>query len=317
MRENLDERTEYIYNHFVPKFYLQYFANEHDNKKDAYFTYVTDLSLNKTYPRNIAKIGGEKYLNTVGYEKILGAEYEGRYADTLRKIEIIDRSVKLNLQLPHGYLDDLFDFIAFIYSHNLYSRQAMADAVSKSISENPNAEIDYRCQDIIPKQLFEYWKKEFSEWKLFFTYSEMPLNHITSDSPVTLYTIPPDFSTIQPLTQNFSGDFLYDQDNRITKFPQINITDQNAMLLMSLTNNTTIWGFKNHAIASNFNTKFHGSGYTIRKRVDTNGLILCGAKKRVYSKSKDDIRKLNEYWRMYYNHLRTPLHNTYNPFIDP
>ena len=315
MPERLDERTEYIYNHFVPVFYLKYFANERDNKKGEYFTYVTDLSLNTTYPRNIAKIGGEKYLNTVEYEKILGAEYEGRYADTLRKIQTMDTMVKLNLQLPRGYLDDFFDFIAFIYSHNLYSRQAMADAVSRSISENP---IDFRCQDIIPKQLFEYWKKEFSEWKLFFTYSsDMALNHITSDTPVTLYTVSADFSTIRPLTQNFSGDFLYDQDNRITKFPQINITDKNAMLLMPLTNDTSIWGFKNHTIADNFNIKFHGSGYTIRKRVDTNGIILCGAKERVYSKSKDDIRKLNEYWRMYYNHFPNPLHNTYNPFIDP
>lgn len=317
MPERLDERTEYIYNHFVPVFYLQYFANERDGKKDEYFTYVTDISRNITYPRNIAKTGGEKYLNTVAYEKILGREYESRYADTLRKIQTMDTTVKLNLQLPRGYLDDFFDFIAFIYSHNLYSRQAMADAVSKSISENSNVEIDYRCQDIIPKQLFEYWKKEFSEWKLFFTHSKMSLNHITSDAPVTLYTVPPDFSTIRPLTQNFNGDFLYDQDNRIIKFPKINITDPNAMLLMPLTNDTTIWGFKNHTIAGNFNTKFHGSGYTIRKRVDTNGMILCGAKKEIYSKSKDDIRKLNEYWRMYYDHFGTPLHNTYNPFIDP
>ena len=135
MPERLDARTEYIYNHFVPVFYLKYFANESDHKKDTYFTYVTDLLLNKTYPRNIAKIGGEKYLNTVEYEKILGTEYEGRYADTLRKIEIIDRSVKLNLQLPHGYLDDLFDFIAFIYSHNLYSRQAMQTQYQNQIQK--------------------------------------------------------------------------------------------------------------------------------------------------------------------------------------
>ena len=37
MRDKLDERTEYIYNHFVPVFYLKYFANKRDNKKDNTF----------------------------------------------------------------------------------------------------------------------------------------------------------------------------------------------------------------------------------------------------------------------------------------
>ena len=318
MNEKLDERTEYIYNHFVSRFYLRYFTFDSNQS----IIYVTDLLRNKTYQKNIDDIGGEKYLNTVEYEKILGNEYENRYADTLRKIQTIDFMVTYDLQLPAGYLDDFFDFIAFIYSHNLYSRQAMVDAVSKSISENSNVElhkIDYRCQDIIPKQLFKYWKKEFSKWKLLFTYSSaMSLNHITSDSPVTLFSLSPDLLTFQPLvTQNFSGNFLYDNDNKIIKFPQINIIDNNASLLMPVTNNAIIWGFKNHSTAKNFNTKFLGSGYTIRKRVDTNGLILCGAKKYVYSKSRDDIKKLNEYLRAYSQQLGQPIHDTYNPFLDP
>lgn len=321
MKEQLDARTEYIYNHSVPVFYLKYFANECYNKGDEYFTYVTDLSRNITYPCNIANTGGEKYLNTVEYEKILGNEYEKRYAETLRKIGIIDRSVRLNLQLPRGYMDDFFDFIAFIYSHNLYSRQIIAEAVSKSSSENTNVEfheIDYRCQDIIPKQLFEYWKEEFSKWKLLFIYSsDMELNHITSDLPVTLYSVSPDLSMLKPLIQSFSGDFLYGKDNRITKFPKVEITDNSASLLMPVTNNATIWGFKDYATFDNFKTRFPGSGYSIRKRAETNALILCGAKNYIYSKSKDDIRKLNEYLRIYSNFLEEPLHNTYNPFIDP
>ncbi len=199
MKEKLDDRTEYIYNHYVPKFYLSYFTL--DDKPSI--IYVTDLSRNKTYLCNIANIGGEKYLNTEEYEKILGRKYENKYTETLRKIQTIDTAAKSNRQLPPGYMDDYFEFVAFIYSHNLYNRQSIAKEVSKSISENPNVgfnEIDFRCQDIIPKQLFEFWKDEFSKWKLFITYcSEMPLNHITSDSPITLLSISPDYLTFRPL----------------------------------------------------------------------------------------------------------------------
>ncbi len=314
MRKKLDARTEYIYNHFVSKFYLRYFT--FDDKRSI--TYVTDLSRNKTYPKNVENIAGEDYLNTEDYEKFLGRQYESRYAETLRKIQEMDTMIKQGLQFSSGYLDDFFDFIAFIYSHNLYSRQNLAEAVSNSISEKSNVEyqnIDCHSQDIIPRQLFNFWKEELSKWKFIFSYcSEIPLNYITSDLPITFYSVSSDLLTIQPLKQNFNGTLLYDKDKKLIEFPKTDITDNNASFLMPVTNNAFIFGFKNHSTSGKFRSKLHELGYTVEFRRATNAMILSNAQKYIYSKSKNDIRELNKYLRSNYNEFN---HDTYDPFNDP
>ena len=62
--KRLDNRKEYIKNHFVPEFLLKHFTRVNESE----VINVTDLLRNKTYPKNISDVCYEKYLNTVDYE---------------------------------------------------------------------------------------------------------------------------------------------------------------------------------------------------------------------------------------------------------
>ncbi len=84
---------------------------------------------------------------------------------------------------------------------------------------------------------------------------------------------------------------------------------------MPITNKAFFWCFKNHATAHNFISNFHTSGHTINYRMSTNAMVLSNAKNFIYSKSKNDIRVLNETLREYYAKFKKHLHKTYNPFI--
>ncbi len=309
--EKLDARTDYIYNHFIPKFYQKHFT--FDDKQEI--IYVTDLKRNNTYEKNISDIGGEYYLNTEEYEKLLGRDYENRYAETLRKIQIMDRAIKLNLQLPRGYGDDFFDFIAFIHSHNLYMRKRLADTISKAVSQNSELyRIDYHKQDILAKESFEFWKKEFSSWKLIFHYSDqVPLNYITCDKPVLLFSTCDDFSTMNSVNLQFLSSVS--QSGTVESLT-LGINDNNACFMIPASNNTIIWGFKDHALARNFSIKMR-TGHTKSQRMHINALLLCGSEAYVFSKSKEDIRELNRCLRGVYNQLGKWIHPTYDPYLEP
>ena len=152
-------------NHFVPEFLLKHFTRVNEPE----VINVTDLLRNKTYPKNISDVCYEKYLNTVDYEKYISSEYESKYDRTIRKIKEFIYQGELDQPIPSDLLNEITDMVAFIHSHNLFWRKTMADEVSTSIMEKHDIEshtIDYRSQDIIPKQLFDFWKGELYCWTI-------------------------------------------------------------------------------------------------------------------------------------------------------
>lgn len=309
--EKLDERVEYIYNHFVPMFYQTHFADEKG------IIYVTDLKRSITYAKSIADIGGEYYLNTEQYEKLLGRDYESRYATTLEKVEVMNRAMELNLQLPRGYGDGFFDFVAFIHSHNLYVRKRLANAISESIpQESGQYEIDYRNQDILAKESFEFWKEELSTWKLIYHYSEqVPLNYITCDQPVLFFSTSDDFSDINPVNLQFRSR-ISQEDNNV-ELLTLGINDDNACFMIPVTTNMVLWGFKDHELAHNFSMKLYQTGHTQYQRMCTNALLLVSTESYVFSKSKEDISETNRCLRITYNQLGRWVHPTYDPYFEP
>ena len=56
--------------------------------------------------------------------------------------------------------------------------------------------IDYHSQDIIPKQLLDFWKKELYRWRIIIMGDrEITLNYIIPDVPVVFFSLSPDLQT--------------------------------------------------------------------------------------------------------------------------
>ena len=216
--KKVDDRTEYINNHFVPKFLLKHFTRVNELE----VINVTDLLRNKTYPKNISDVCYEKYLNTVDYEKYIRSEYECKHDRTIRKIKEFIYQGELYQPIPSGLSNEITDMVAFIHSHNLFWRKTMADAVSKSIMERHDMEsytIDYHSQDIIPKQLLDFWKKELYRWRIIIMGNrEVTLNYIIPDVPVVFFSLSPDLQTPNNLTTYFNGYLGYDENKKIKNF---------------------------------------------------------------------------------------------------
>ena len=117
--EKLDDRKEYIKNHFVPEFLLKHFTRVNEPE----VINVTDLLRNKTYPKNISDVCYEKYLNTVDYEKYISSEYESKYDRTIREIKGFIYQGELHQRIPSDLLNEITDMVAFIHSHNLFWRK--------------------------------------------------------------------------------------------------------------------------------------------------------------------------------------------------
>ncbi len=317
MVRKVDNRIEYIKNHFVSKFYFQHFTRVNEPE----IINVTDLLRNKTYPKNISEICYEKYLNTVDYERYINDEYEIRYAETIRKIKEFIAQEELYKPIPFDLLNEITDMVAFIHSHNLFWRKAMVDGVSKSIMEKYNMEshtIDYHSQDIIPQQLFEFWKEELFRWTIIIMgNSKVTLNYITSDLPVVFFSLSPDLQTLNNLTTDFDGYLVYDENKKIKNFPFIDTINDNATFIFPVTSDTLIMGFKNNKTLDNvtpvINRWINNLDSHKIHRVFTNCIVLAAAREYVYSKSQDDIKESNKYIRGFKNPF---IHKTYDPYIQ-
>ena len=315
--EKLDDRKEYIKNHFVPEFLLKHFTRVNEPE----VINVTDLLRNKTYPKNISDICYEKYLNTVDYEKYISSEYESKYDRTIRGIKGFMYQGELHQRIPSDLLNEITDMVAFIHSHNLFWRKTMADEVSKSIMKRHNMEshaIDYHSQDIIPKRLFDFWKKELYRWRIIIIgNSEITLNHIISDLPVIFFSLSPDLQTPNNLTADFGGYLEYDENKKIKNFPFINTINDNAVFIFPVTSGTLIMGFKDNKtsdiVISNIGSWIDKLDSHKIFRASTNIAVLAAAREYVYSKSQDDIKETNKYIRG----LKNPfIHKTYDPYTE-
>ena len=315
--KKVDDRTEYIKNHFVPKFLLKHFTRVNEPE----VINVTDLLRNKTYPKNTSDVCYEKYLNTVDYEKYISSEDECKHDRTIRKIKEFIYQGELYQPIPSGLSNEITDMVAFIHSHNLFWRKTMADDVSKSIMKQHSIEshtIDYRSQDIIPKQLFDFWKKELYHWRIIIMGNrEITLNYITSDLPVVFFSLSPDLQTPNNLTTYFNGYLGYDENKKIKNFPFINTIDDNAIFIFPVTSDILIMGFKNNKTSDTIISKI---GSWIDKldshnifRVFTNCAVLGAAREYVYSKSQDDIKEINKYIRGFKNPF---IYKPYDPYIQ-
>ena len=315
--KRLDNRKEYIKNHFVPEFLLKHFTRVNEPKRIN----VTDLLRNKTYTESISNICYEKYLNTVDYEIYINHEYESKYDRTINKIKEFLAEAELGQPIPSDLLNEITDMVAFIHSHNLFWRKTMADEVSKSIMEKHDIKshtIDYRSQDIIPKQLFDFWKGELYCWTIIVIgNTKTTLNYITSDLPVVFFSLFPDMQTANNLIAYFEGGFEYDKNNKIKNFPFINTIDDNATFIFPVTSDMLIMGFKNNKTSDTIISKIRSWIDTLDShkthRAFTNCIVLAAAREYVYSKSQDDIREINKYIRGFDNPF---IHKTYDPYIQ-
>ena len=316
--KKVDDRTEYINNHFVPKFLLKHFTRVNEPE----VINVTDLLRNKTYPKNISDVCYEKYLNTVDYEKYIRSEYECKHDRTICKIKEFIYQGELYQPIPSGLSNEITDMVAFIHSHNLFWRKTMADAVSKSIMERHNMEsytIDYHSQDIIPKQLLDFWKKELYRWRIIIMGNrEITLNYIIPDVPVVFFSLSPDLQTPNNLTTYFNGYLGYDENKKIKNFPFINTIDDNAMFIFPVTSDILIMGIKNRktsdTIISNISRWIDKLDSHNMFRAFTNLAVLGAAREYVYfSKSQDDIKEINKYIRGFENPF---MYEPYDPYIQ-
>ena len=315
--KRLDNRKEYIKNHFVPEFLLKHFTRVNEPE----VINVTDLLRNKTYPKNISDVCYEKYLNTVDYEKYISSEYESKYDRTIRKIKEFIYQGELDQPIPSDLLNEITDMVAFIHSHNLFWRKTMADEVSTSIMEKHDIEshtIDYRSQDIIPKQLFDFWKGELYCWTIIVIgNTKTTLNYITSDLPVVFFSLSSDMQTANNLMAYFEGGFEYDKNKKIKRFPFIDTINDNATFIFPVTSDTLIMGFKNNKTSDNMipviNSWINNLDSHKIHRAFTNCVVLAAAIECVYSESQDDIKEINKYIRGFKNPF---IHKTYNPYIQ-
>ena len=314
--KKLDNRKEYIKNHFVPKFYLKHFTRENEPE----IINVTDLLRNKTYPKNISEVGYEEYLNTVDYEIHIN-KYEKKYDETIRKIKELIAQRKLWQQIPSDLLNEITDMVAFIQSHSPFWREYVVGGVSNLIMEKHNIrlpKVDYRSKDTIAIELFDFWKKELYNWTIIVIgNSEIAPNYITSDFPVVVFSLHPDLKTFNNLTTHLEGSLGYDKNNTINVYGGINAIDDNAAFVFPVTSDTLIMGFKNDKAFDSITQAIDNLVSNLEShkihRVFTNLSVLAAARKYVCSKSQDDLKEINKYIRGFQNPF---MFSPYDPYIE-
>ena len=163
MKRRLDNRKTHIDNHFVPRCYLKNFT--FDGKR----CHIFRNGISKIFTNSVSTIAYEKYLNSEGYEKFLGSNYENRFAECINQINLDRRmrSAGLHSPLYSGCWDLIFDFAAFMWSHNKYTRELIAQNVSDDVKKLPefsSIENDIRCNDFYAKDVFECVRNDIDGW---------------------------------------------------------------------------------------------------------------------------------------------------------
>ena len=259
MPVRIDNRTDYKRNHYVPECYLKNFT--FDGKR------CWILRDGRMFTNSISTIAYEYYLNSRDYETFLGDNYEKTYSDCMEKMMIERRLLLLGLHpnLKPGSWDFLFDFAAFMWSHNKYTREMIAQKITEDLNQKPefsSVNYDIRCNDFYAKDVFESIRPDIGEWKAIIKMnSNQEFGFITSDNPCRIARVDED------LLKNINSPVLEKQPNLFANNLNVNYNvqvidetkivagkinvslDNDSLLLLPLTHNIYLIMFKNHDAA--------------------------------------------------------------------
>ena len=189
----LDSRREYIKNHYTPKFYLNGFSKD---EGVIWVKGVKKYSHLEPFQQNVSNIGYEEYLNTEGYEKFTNLTYDSKFRELQHKVRCLCDMYESGLYVPKYYIDDMFNFIAYIFSHNKHVRELLWNQIWNKVGNENNISIngdflDIRCKDYIPQVLYKLFRSEISKWAMYIdTFDNGEFQLITSDNPVSIVDIP-------------------------------------------------------------------------------------------------------------------------------
>ena len=301
MHKKVDDRTNYIKNHFAPECYLVNFT--FDGKR----CHIIRNGINKVFTNSISNIAYEKYLNSRGYEIFLGKNFENRFADLLGRINADRRMLHSGLD-PNFYpgcWDLIFDFASFMWSHNKYNRELIARNISDDVKRLPefsSIEHDIRSNDFYAKDVFDCIRKDIDGWKIVLRMNPDASNgFITSDNPCLISRIDegvlrninsPEFTEDQThlFANNIQGNYYVQSSDRKTiDSGKINISlDDDSVLFMPLTHDMYLMMFKNHDIVEYM--KRETNLYRIDIRYICNQFTYVNRKYECYSKTEDSLR---------------------------
>ena len=301
MKRRLDNRKTHIDNHFVPRCYLKNFT--FDGKR----CHILRNGVSKIFTNSVSTIAYEKYLNSEGYEKFLGSNYENRFAECINEINIHRRMRIAGLHHPlhPGCWDLIFDFAAFMWSHNKYTRELIAQNVSDDVKKLPefsSIENDIRCNDFYAKDVFECVREDIGGWKLILRMNpDQNYGFITSDKPCVISRVDedllrsinsPSFTEDQShlFRNNVRGNYnVYSADRTKIDSGKINIRlDDDSVFLMPLTHDMYLMLFKNHDVVEFLKRETHFDKIDMRNMC--NYLTYTNRKEECYSKVEDSLR---------------------------
>ena len=164
MKNKVDNRKDYIANHFVPETYLKNFA--FDGKR----CFIITDGVNKVVTNSISKIAYENYLNSRDYEIFINKNYENKFGkgigllmDYREKVLSQQRLLQIGLSPPYsppptpGCFDFIFDLAAFLWSHNRYTREFISQNISNDLKNRlpqfSNLDNDFRTKDFYAKDV--------------------------------------------------------------------------------------------------------------------------------------------------------------------
>lgn len=259
MHKKVDNRKDYIHNHFIPEFYLKNFTFDGER--------CWIIRDGKIFTNSISTIAYQDYLNSREYEIFLGSNYEKIFSECIDQMLLERRLYYLGLYpaLYSGCWDFLFDFVAFMWSHNKYTREMIAKKISDDLKQNPkfsSINHDIRGNDFYAKDVFESIRNDIAGCRVVIKMNNSPeFGFITSDNPCQIARVN------ETLLKNINSREIFERQNSFannikgnynvqvldgTKIVggKINIyLDDDSILAMPLTHDIYLMMFKNQNAA--------------------------------------------------------------------
>ena len=295
MSVRIDNRTDYKRNHYVPECYLKNFTFDGERcwilRDDGMFT------------NSISTVAYEYYLNSRDYEIFLGDNYEATFSDCIRRMMLERRLLLLGLHLnlkPDSW-NFLFDFAAFMWSHNKYTRQMIAQKIADDLNQKPeftSVNYDIRCNDFYAKDVFESIRDDIGKWRGIIKMNRnQEFGFITSDDPCQVARVD------EYLLKNLNSPVVQEQPDLFANKLNLNYNvevldgtrivageikvhlDNDSAMFLPLTHDIYLLMFKNHDAARYVmqETSFSRNNITYI----SNQLTYANRKYECYSKTKN------------------------------
>ena len=294
MPKKFDNRTDRIKNHFVPRCYLKSFT--FDGKA---CWVIRDANI---FEQSISNIAYEKYLNTYDYEEFLGDNYESKFGKCIDQIMLERRLLVAGLHPPHysGCWDFIFDLVSFMWSHNKYTRELIAQNISDDLNLRPEFSSvvhDIRSNDFYAREIFDSIRNDIEKWRFVIRINpDTKYGFITSDNPCQIGRIDVDllkainsneFINENNLINIIKGEYnVQVQDLEKVVDGKINVHfGDDSVLMMPLTHDIYIILFKNHDTAKFVARETSFSNNDIRH--GCNQFTFSNKKYECYARTKD------------------------------